>query len=423
MNYQTPRGTYDILPEEIGAWQEAEELIRRRCGLYRYREIRTPYFENTEVFARKNDSSDMVNKEMYSFGENGEYTLRPEGTAGVIRAFDQHKLYGSMELPAKFYYLGPMFRHERPQKGRQRQFHQFGVENLGPKSPQIDAETIALGLDILKDLGLREYKVCINTLGDDASRAAYKEALKAYFTPHIDALCADCHRRLEQNPLRILDCKEDGDSPLVHNAPRLEDYLNDESKAYFQAVLEALAALGIPYEIDDRLVRGLDYYTNTVFEVKSTRKDAGAQSTIFGGGRYDHLVEYFGGPQMSGIGFAIGMERLLMMAAAEGHVFPGEKAADVYVIGLGNVETAVLQTAQQLRAAGLSVEANLAHRSLKAQFKSAERCGAKQIVILGEEEVQNGTANLKQAGTKNQETVAQKELAAVIWKHIEEEKA
>jgi histidyl-tRNA synthetase len=423
MNYQTPRGTYDILPDEVGAWQETEELIRRRCGLYRYREIRTPYFENTEVFARKNDSSDMVNKEMYSFGENGEYTLRPEGTAGVIRAFDQHKLYGSMELPAKFYYLGPMFRHERPQKGRQRQFHQFGVENLGPKSPQIDAETIALGIDILKDLGLREYKVCINTLGDDASRAAYKDALKAYFAPHIDDLCVDCHRRLEQNPLRILDCKEDGDSPLVHNAPRLEDYLNDESKAYFQAVLEALSALGIPYEVDDRLVRGLDYYTNTVFEVKSTRKDAGAQSTIFGGGRYDHLVEYFGGPQMSGIGFAVGMERLLMMAAAEGHVFPTAKAADVYVIGLGNVETAVLQTAQQLRAAGLAVEANLARRSLKAQFKSADRCGARQIVILGEEEVQNGTANLKQAGTKEQETVAQKDLAAVIWRHIEEEKA
>ena len=302
MNYQTPRGTYDILPEEAVKWQKTEELIREVCRLYRYQEIRTPVFEDTRVFKRENDSSDMVNKEMYTFAMGDDsYTLRPEGTAGVIRAFDQHKFFGNPDLPARLYYMGPMFRHERPQKGRQRQFHQFGIEAIGAKSPEIDAEGIALGIDIVRRMGISSVKVCINTLGDDASRSAYRTALKEYFAPHIDSLCPDCHRRLEQNPLRILDCKVDADSEIVRNAPKLSDYLNEESRDYFDRVLKMLDALHIPYEIDDRLVRGLDYYTHTVFEVKSTRAESGAQSTIFGGGRYDHLVEYFGGPQMSGM--------------------------------------------------------------------------------------------------------------------------
>ena len=343
MNYQTPRGTYDILPDEIGPWHTAEQKIREICRLYRYREIRTPYFEATNVFARQNDSSDMVNKEMYSFGDEKEYTLRPEGTAGVIRAFDQHKLYGTMELPARFYYMGPMFRHERPQKGRQRQFTQFGVENIGAKSPALDAETIALGIDIVKSLGIRSVKVCINTLGDDASRSAYRQALKEYFAPHIDELCGDCHRRLEQNPLRILDCKEDAGKQVLLDAPRLGDYLNEESKDYFAQVLAALDALNI-------------------------------------GGRYDHLVEYFGGPQLSGMGFAIGMERLLMLAKDEGYPFPGDPAADVYVMSLGNVQKEALHCAELLRSQGLIVEANLLPRSMKAQFKSADRSGAGRML-------------------------------------------
>ena len=414
MNYQTPRGTYDILPEEIGKWHELEDVIRQICRRYRYREIRTPYFENTNVFARQNDSSDMVNKEMYSFASGDDsYTLRPEGTAGVIRAFDQHKLYAN-ELPGKFYYMGAMFRHERPQKGRQRQFTQFGVENIGLKSPEIDAETIALGIDIVKAMGINSVKVCINTLGDDESRAAYRKALKDYFTPHIDELCSDCHRRLEQNPLRILDCKVDADSEILKNAPRLSDYLNEESRDYFKRVLKALDDLGIAYEIDDRLVRGLDYYTHTVFEVKSVRPDAGAQSTIFEGGRYDHLVEYFGGPEMSGMGFAIGLERLLSLAEDEGHVFAESNDADVYVISLGNVTDKALKLAEELRASGLAVEVNLTQRSLKAQFKSADRCNAKYIAILGEDEAANGTVNLKKAGEKEQKTLKQEELPAMI---------
>ena len=407
MTYQTPRGTYDILPDEIYKWHDVEDKIRNIAEKYCYEEIRTPYFESTGVFARENDSSDMVNKEMYSFMSGDEsYTLRPEGTAGVIRSFDQHKFYGSMELPAKFYYVGPMFRHERPQKGRQRQFTQFGVENIGVKSPEIDAETIALGINIIKSLGIQSYKVLINTLGDDASRSAYREALKTHFKDHLDELCGDCHRRYEQNPLRILDCKVDHDNPIVQSAPQLSDYLNDESKEYFQRVLNALDALGIPYEIDNRLVRGLDYYTHTVFEVVSTRKDSGAQATVFAGGRYDHLVEYFGGPELSGMGFAIGLERLLMLASEEGYEFTLPKELDAYVISLGNVGSTPLVIANKLRDKGYKCEVNMTARSLKAQFKSADRNKAKYIIILGEDELKEGVVNLKNTATREQVTVS-----------------
>ena len=415
MNYQTPRGTYDILPDEMNKWHEVERVIREETKLYRYQEIRTPYFENTNVFARENDSSDMVNKEMYTFQMGSEsYTLRPEGTAGVIRAFDQHKLYGSMEMPARFYYLGAMFRHERPQKGRQRQFTQFGVENIGAKSPELDAETIALGYDIVKKMGISSVKVCINTLGDDESRAAYRAALKEHFRPHLDELCGDCHRRYEQNPLRILDCKVDHDKECMKTAPKLEDYLNEESRDYFSRVLKALDVLGIPYEVDDRLVRGLDYYTHTVFEVVSTRPESGAQATIFAGGRYDHFVEYYGGPQMSGIGFAIGLERLISLAEEEGHAFPEEAPLDVYVIGLGNVNDTVLKTVEDLRHAGYVTEGNLVKRGLKAQFKSADRKHAKYIVIIGEDEVKNGTLNIKRSGEKEQKTISAEKLMETV---------
>lgn len=415
MAYQTPRGTYDILPDEVYKWHDVENLIRTVADKYCYEEIRTPYFESTNVFARENDSSDMVNKEMYSFMSGEEsYTLRPEGTAGVIRSFDQHKFYGSMELPAKFYYVGPMFRHERPQKGRQRQFTQFGVENIGVKSPEIDAETIALGIDIIKKLGIKSYKVLINTLGDDASRKAYRDALKEHFKDHVDELCGDCHRRYEQNPLRILDCKVDHDNEVVKNAPKLSDYLNDESKEYFQRVLNALDALGIPYEIDNRLVRGLDYYTHTVFEVVSTRPESGAQATVFAGGRYDHLVEYFGGPELSGMGFAIGLERLLMLAEEEGYAFKKANALDAYVISLGNVGSKPLEIAYSLRNAGYKCEVNMVSRSLKAQFKSADRNGAKYIVIVGEDEASKGVVNLKNTATREQVTLPIDEITKQI---------
>ena len=420
MNYQTPRGTYDILPDEVNRWHDVERVIAEMTKRYRYQEIRTPYFEATSVFARENDSSDMVNKEMYTFTMGSDsYTLRPEGTAGVIRAFDQHKLYGSMELPARFYYMGAMFRHERPQKGRQRQFTQFGVENIGIKSPEMDAETIALGYDIVKAMGISSVKVCINTLGDDESRSAYRNALKEYFAPYLDELCPDCHRRYEQNPLRILDCKVDHDQPFLKGAPKISDYLTPDAKEYFDRVLAALDAIGIPYEIDERLVRGLDYYTHTVFEVVSTRPDSGAQATIFGGGRYDHFVEYYGGPEMSGIGFAIGLERLISLAADEGYPFHQEDGLDVYVIGLGEVSRNVLQVVQQLRHDGFVAEGNLVQRGLKAQFKSADRKKAKYIVIIGEQEATDGTVNFKVAGEKEQVSLKVEEVSAHV-KELEE---
>ena len=406
MSYQTPRGTYDILPDEIGKWHEVEEIIRKTCEKYHYKEIRTPYFESTEVFAREGDSSDMVNKEMYTFNMgDGSFTLRPEGTAGAIRSFDQHKLYGSMEMPAKLYYMGPMFRHERPQKGRQRQFTQFGIEAIGITNPEIDAETIALGVDVAQQLGIKSVKVAINTLGDDESRANYREALKKHFAPHIEDLCGDCKRRYEQNPLRILDCKVDHDHPSIVNAPKLSDYLTEESKNYFQRVLSVLDALGIEYEVDDRLVRGLDYYTHTVYEVISTRPESGSQATIFGGGRYDHLVEYFGGPEMSGIGFGMGLERLLMLAEAEGHQFRNSNQIDAYIISLGKTGSVPLAIAQDLRKAGYSVETNFVERSMKAQFKSCDRYEAKYIFIIGEDECKDKTVTVKNTKDQTQVTI------------------
>ena len=423
MSYQTPRGTYDILPEEIKGWQKMEELLRKQSDLYGYQEIRTPIFESTSVFARQNDSSDMVNKEMYTFMSGSEsYTLRPEGTAGVIRSFVQHKLYGSMELPARFCYMGPMFRHERPQKGRQRQFTQYGVENLGARSPLVDAEVIALGYDIVQAMGIKSVKVLINTLGDDASREAYRNALKEHFRPVVNELCGDCQRRYEQNPLRILDCKVDQEHPSLKSAPALKDYLNEESQTYFSQVLSALDALHIPYVVEDRLVRGLDYYTHTVFEVVSTRPDSGAQATVFGGGRYDHLVDYFGGPEMSGIGFAIGLERLLALSKDESGTAEKQEPLDVYVMGLGNVGSIPLTLVQKMRHAGYAAQANLMQRSLKAQFRTADRTQARYLIIVGEEEAKQNKVNLKRTSDKMQVTVDMDQILETIQNWEAEEK-
>ena len=396
MNYQTPRGTYDILPDEMGKWHDVENRIRAMTEHYRYREIRTPYFESTNVFARANDSSDMVNKEMYTFTTGSDsYTLRPEGTAGVIRAFDQHKLYGTMDLPAKFYYMGAMFRHERPQKGRQRQFHQFGVENIGVKSPEVDAETIALGYDIVKSMDISSVKVLINTLGDDESRAAYRKALKDYFTPHLDELCGDCHRRLEQNPLRILDCKVDHDKPFMMDAPKLSDYLNEESRTYFDRVLAALDAIGIPYEIDERLVRGLDYYNRTVFEIKSN--NLGSQNAVCGGGRYDSLVKNLGGEDTPAVGWAMGMERLNSLLP---EVEP--EKLDGYIVSNSPVDAFAL--AQELRDAGRKVEFDLSNKKFTKQLEKASKT-AKFALILGEDEINSHKVSVKNLETSEQVTV------------------
>ncbi len=420
--YQVVKGTQDFIGLQTKKWQYVEDIIRQITTVYGYSEIRTPIIEYTDVFKRENDSSDMVNKEMYTFDMgDASLTLRPEGTAGVIRAFDEKKMYGNpAELPAKLYYMGPMFRHERPQKGRYRQFHQFGVECIGVKSPYLDAECIALGYTLVSALGIKNITIHLNTLGDDESRAAYREALKKHFAPHLDGLCEDCKRRYEQNPLRILDCKVDADKECLQNAPKMSDYLNEASKEYFEQVKAALDALEIPYVIDDKLVRGLDYYTHTVFEAIASSDALGAQLAVFAGGRYDKLVEYFGGPDMSGIGFGTGMERLIMMAEAEGTELASDDGIDAYIMCLSEkCMQKGLELATELRAAGYSTEMNVEPKSMKALFKNVDRKKAKFALILGEDELAQGLINVKHIETQEQSSVKYEYLIDYIDSYLE----
>ena len=405
MAYQKVKGTYDVLPDMMLKFNELENLFREYLELYGYKEIKTPVFEFTNVFKKENDTSDLVTKEMYTFSVNDKdsLTLRPEGTPGVIRTFIENKMYANSELPVKLAYIEEMFRHERPAKGRQRQFTQMGIECLGDKNPLIDAEVIALGYFYIKAIGLKDIKVLINTLGDNDSRIAYKKALIEYFRPHVDKLCMDCQNRLEKNPFRILDCKIDHESDIIKNAPKIK--LSKESDDYFEAVKHYLDVMNIPYEIDDKLVRGLDYYTDTVFEVVSTNEVSGAQATIFGGGRYDNLVSEMGGPELSGIGFAIGLERLIILADAENIFEEYKPEIDCYVINLNDDLDYALNVLDTLRMNGFTSEMDYYKRSLKAQFKSSERKNARFILIIGEDEVKANTVTLKDSLTKAQESI------------------
>ena len=408
--YQTVKGTYDLLPDQMAKFNYVENLFRHFLDLYGYEEIKTPVFEYAGVFQKENDTSDMVTKEMYTFSPNQKdlLTLRPEGTAGVIRSVVENKLYGANELPLKYAYIEEMFRHERPQKGRQRQFTQMGVECIGNKDPLIDAETIALGYFYVKTLGLNSIKVLINTLGDNESRLRYKDKLIEYFRQYKDELCFDCQNRLEKNPLRILDCKVDHELDCIKNAPKME--LTQESSEYFEKVKKYLDLLGIPYEVDDRLVRGLDYYTDTVFEVVSTDEASGSQATIFGGGRYDNMVKEMGGPELSGIGFAIGVERLLILADAENIFEEYAQKMDCYVINLNETPDYALTIAEELRNNSFTTELNYYKRSLKAQFKSSDRKKARFVIIIGEDEEKGDVVTFKDTLTQAQETIRKEEL-------------
>ena len=419
MAYKIPRGCQDVFGENSYKWQALEQTLRTFCFMYNYDEIRTPIFEHTEVFKRENDSSDMVNKEMYTFkldNSKTSLTLRPEGTAGVVRSFVENKMYANPDLPVKMYYMGPMSRHERPQKGRMRIFNQFGVEALGAKSPYVDVETIVLAFSILKSLGLNDIKVCLNTLGDDESRTNYRNALKEYFAPYVDDLCGDCKRRYEQNPLRILDCKVDHDHECMKNAPHMSDYLNESSKEYFNTVCQLLDNLNIPYEIDDKLVRGLDYYTHTVFEIVSVNKEMGAQSTVLAGGRYDGLIPYFGGPEgMSGIGWALGMERLLIALEAEGVKLDDKPALDAYVMCLDEeARTYAFEILTELRANGYRSDMDMMSRSFKGQFKAVDRSKAKLALLIGNTEATDKMVTVKNIAEKEQKTISKDELIDYI---------
>ncbi len=426
MAYKIPRGCQDIFKDASYQWQTLENTLRSVCELYNYDEIRTPIFENTNVFKRENDSSDMVNKEMYTFQlENSKtsLTIRPEGTAGVVRSFVENKMYANPDLPVKQYYMGPMARHERPQKGRLRIFNQFGVEALGEKNPYVDVETIVLAYTILCTVGLKDIKVCINTLGDDESRSAYRNALKEYFKPYYDDLCSDCKRRYEQNPLRILDCKVDHEMDCMKNAPIMSDYLNEESKEYFQTVLSLLDTLEIPYEVDDKLVRGLDYYTHTVFEIVSLNKEMGAQSTVLAGGRYDGLISYFGGPEgMSGIGWALGMERLLIALEAENGPLAQKPGLDCYVMCLDQeAKTYAFQVLTKLRSYGFRCEMDMMSRSFKGQFKAVDRAKSKTALLIGNTEKDKQTITVKNLAKREQESVAYDDLITYMDTLFEEE--
>ena len=404
-----PRGTQDILPGESEKWQYLEQKFIELCSRYNYKEIRTPIFEHTEVFQRGvGDTTDIVQKEMYTFTDRGDrqLTLRPEGTASVARAYVQHKLHGQVKQPQKLFYHGPMFRYERPQAGRMRQFVQFGIEALGSADPAIDAEVIDFAMTLYQSLGLKSLRLVINTLGDQESRTAHREALIKHFTPVKDELCSDCQVRLDKNPLRVLDCKRDHDHPSMATAPKILDFLTEDSRIYFEQVKKYLDELGIEYVVDSNLVRGLDYYNHTAFEIMSEAEGFGAITTLSGGGRFNGLIEELDGPATPGIGFALSVERFLLALDAEGIELPVEQSLDAYIVALG--EEAELKASglmKNLRAAGLQVDKDFLAKKMKAQFKAADRENAKFVLIIGDQELEKEVVLIKEMASGTQEAV------------------
>lgn len=414
MNFKVPRGTQDILPTETWKWRKIEQIMDEICSTYRYKEIRTPMFEQTELFQRTvGETTDVVQKEMYTFTDRGNrsMTLRPEGTAAVVRSFVEHKMFGYPDQPVKLYYTGPMFRYERQQAGRYRQFVQFGVEAIGSNDPAIDAEVIALAMDVYKKVGLKDLKLVINSLGDTACRNAHKAALIEHFSPHIEEFCSDCKSRLEKNPLRILDCKVDGENPLIASAPSLSDYLNEDSATYFADVKKYLDDAQIDYVVDANLVRGLDYYNHTAFEIMSTAPGFGAITTLCGGGRYNGLAEEIGGPSAPGIGFAMSIERLLLAMDAEGIAFDEEPELEVYIVTLGDDAKRVgVNLLTQLRQAGVRSDIDYMGRGMKAQMKSGDRLKAQAVIVIGDDEVAEDVVMLRNMSNREQNKVSTSKL-------------
>ncbi len=396
MKIRAPRGTNDILPQETAKWQYLENKAREVFAKYNYKEIRTPIFEETSLFQRGiGEATDIVEKEMYTFKDKGgrSITLRPEGTASVVRSFLENKIYGQAQ-PTKYFYIGSMFRYERPQSGRYRQFHQLGVEVLGAESPAVDAEIIALGMQILKEMGLDDLEVHLNSVGCPECRREYKERLLDYFKPYLNQLCSDCQKRYKRNTLRILDCKVDRDKDFIVKAPKIHEELCDECNEHFNEVRELLDLLNIDYIIDSKLVRGLDYYTKTAFEV--IYKGLGAQDTVFGGGRYDGLAEEVGNRNIPGVGFAMGMERILLTLEEEEVKLPIDESIDLFITTIGDeAQKKAFSYLYQLRQAGLKVEMDYLGRSVKGQMKCADRSNANYSIILGGDELAKGVATIR----------------------------
>lgn len=412
-----PRGTNDILPGEVEKWHYLEEHMRTICREYGYSEIRTPIFEHTELFLRGvGDTTDIVEKEMYTFIDRGNrsITLRPENTASVVRAYLEDKLY-ALPQPVKLYYIGPMFRYDRPQAGRFRQFHQFGVEVFGSHDPAVDAEVMAMSMDLYRRLGLDNLELHINSVGCPQCRPVLIQKLKEYFRPHLGDLCKNCRERFDKNPLRILDCKETYCKDIGVDAPNTIDCLCPDCSSHFAAVKKNLELMDIAYIEDRRLVRGLDYYTHTAFEIVAP--DIGAQSSVGGGGRYNGLVEICGGPAVPGIGFALGMERIILAMERQGLSFDEAGKTEVFIVTANreaNVEAVRLLA--KIRYNGISADKDYMDRSLKAQMKFAGKTGAGYTVIIGEEEMKNGAALVRNMGLGQQESVPMREVVDFLKK-------
>ena len=401
MRVQRPKGTVDILPDESGSWEKVEQILRDFFKQANYREIRTPSFENYNVFSRSSgETSDVVEKEMYDFNDKGgrHIALRPEGTAGVVRAYVEDKLYApEIAKPLNVYYIESTFRYERPQAGRQREFHQIGIESFGSANPLADVETIVLAHDLLAKLGVKNYELHINTLGNSQVRQGYHDALVNYFKPVRDQLSDDSKRRLEKNPLRILDSKDEQDKKFLPDAPKIVDYLDQESKKNFDQILKMLDQLKINYVIDNDLVRGLDYYTGVIFEFMVEDKSIWeSASTILGGGRYDNLVEEFDGPSTPAVGFGIGEERLMLVLQKQNPKLFADQGIDFFIANIGQeTEVKTVEIARLLRKQGLKVQYDVEQKKLKAQFKKADRAKAKYVITLGDKELTAKVLNVK----------------------------
>ncbi len=412
---QAPRGTRDVLPADSYRWQFIEDRMRTAAARAGYREVRTPVFEHTELFLRGvGDTADIVQKEMYTFEDKGRrsVTLKPEGTAGAVRCFLEHNLYAE-PLPCKMYYLNaPIFRYENPQSGRLREHHQFGMECFGAKEATADAELILTAYHLLQGLGVGNLSVEINSIGCPNCRPVYHARLKEYLGGRIDKLCATCRERFDRNPLRVLDCKEKQCQELTKDAPSMLDLLCDECREHFGKLQQCLDGAGIPYRVNPRIVRGLDYYTKTVFELVTETPDG--KLTVCGGGRYDNLVEQIGEQQIPAVGFGMGLERVLMLLGSEGVEIPRPQWYDVFVTYMGENQSKAFALVQQLRAAGINADLDHCGRSLKAQFKYANKTGAPLTAVIGDEEAANGTVKIKRMADGTEQTIRTEDAAEAI---------
>jgi len=410
-----PKGTKDILPDQIHKWHYVEEQWKDICRRYGFKEVRTPVFEHTELFTRGiGDTTDVVQKEMYTFEDHGgrSITLKPEGTSPAVRAFIEHKQYAEVQ-PTKIHYITPCYRYEKPQSGRLREFHQFGIEVFGTPNMMADSEVISLGYDFLTSLGITEIELRINSVGCPDCRKKHRAALREFLTPKYDQLCDTCKTRFDKNPMRILDCKSPICHELVQGAPMMIDYLCDDCKDSFEELQNNLKAMEIPFTVDPGIVRGLDYYTKTAFEFVTTK--IGAQGTVCGGGRYDHLIEEVGGPPIPGVGFGLGIERLLLLMEANDAHFPEPDKLDVFIAVMGDAAKAYgLKLCRELRAKGLSAEMDTLARNIKNQFKYANRLNAKYTVVIGENELAEGAAAVKDMEKQEQHNVKFEDLYEVL---------